>query len=295
MYIRNILKDHIKRYYGSSCNMPPELVARVGLGKKIRPGLISSIVGRNDDRTQLCAAAMETLHAGFLIADDACDNARQRNGQLAWHRIHGVANAWNDANFLVSTSVLMFADCFRGSKSDVAMGFVTQAIAVSCMGQRSDMNVNLANIWSSDIMKTYERMCYQKTGKYTIGLPVQVANLLIDRDPTEVKHHIDAVSLHLGCIFQSCNDIRSPTNEDTEQQRLTWMAAVVARHNPSLETLSLAPEALVKEYENHDLANMHKFYCERKSNTVNRHLDQLRDAGFIEVSNAVEPFTREWT
>lgn len=294
MNLQRTLQRSIVRYYGPICTTKQELIGRVGLGKQTRPSIVCSIAHKHNEHTRVCAAAMETLHTAFLIADDVCDNAKERNGQLAWHSIHGANNAWNDANFLVSTSTRMINDCFAGSLSSVVTSELSDTIATACIGQRTDMNVNLESVRYSEILDVYEQMCFEKTGNYTFGLPIKLGLLLSDRDPTVVREHIQAVSLHLGCIYQSCNDIRSTTNEDLLQRRLTWMAAVVVRNHPSIQTLLLDPKVLLQQYDQNDLASMHKVYCKKKTNLVMRHLDQMSEMGFQEAADVIEPFTREW-
>ena len=70
----------------------------MGQGKGLRPALCLAACeafGGSIDGALLCAAAVELLHAAFLIHDDIEDGSEKRRGTSALHVEHGVPIALN--------------------------------------------------------------------------------------------------------------------------------------------------------------------------------------------------------
>lgn len=180
-------------------------------GKGLRPALCLAACeafGGTVDDALPSAAAVELLHAAFLIHDDIEDGSETRRGRSSLHVEHGVPIALNAGDALATL-------CFRplldnvdvlGSRTarlvlrdfQVTMEHTVAGQAVE-LGWRADNAVDLAPL-------DYLEMVLQKTCAYTTMLPLRVGALIGSWGVAD----LDAVArfgFALGASFQIRDDV----------------------------------------------------------------------------------------
>jgi geranylgeranyl diphosphate synthase type II len=183
----------------------------VGQGKGLRPALCLAACeafGGSVDDALFSAAAVELLHAAFLIHDDIEDGSEKRRGSSALHVKHGVPIALNVGDAL---AVL----CFRPLLDNVdALGSRLSRLVLAEFQRTMERTVEGQAIelgWRHDNATAltpvdYLDMILRKTCAYTTILPLRVGALIGSRGTAD----LDAIAefgFLLGAAFQIHDDL----------------------------------------------------------------------------------------
>jgi geranylgeranyl diphosphate synthase type II len=180
-------------------------------GKGIRPALClatcEAFGGPTEDALP-AAAAIELLHAAFLIHDDIEDDTAKRRGNPAFHIEHGVPIALNagDALAVLSLRPLLESVETLGSRTarlvlaefQSAMERTVEGQAVE-LGWRVDDVIDLTPI-------DYLDLVLRKTCAYTTILPMRVG-ALVGAGTTANLDGIARFGFALGAAFQIQDDV----------------------------------------------------------------------------------------
>jgi geranylgeranyl diphosphate synthase type II len=180
-------------------------------GKGLRPALCLATCeafGGTVDDTLPAAAALELLHAAFLIHDDIEDGSEKRRGRSAMHVEYGVPIALNAGDALATLSLRPLLDATDRLGSRMTRTLLTefqrtmertvegQAIEI---GWRTDNVVDLTP-------RDYLDMILLKTCAYTTILPLRVGALVGSWGTAD----LDAIAQYgfaLGAAFQIQDDV----------------------------------------------------------------------------------------
>ena len=183
----------------------------VGQGKGLRPALCLAACeafGGSTDDALLSAAAIELLHAAFLIHDDIEDGSEKRRGESALHVRHGVPIALNVGDAL---AVLCFrplldnVDVLGSRLARLVLAEFQRTMERTVEGQAVELG------WRHDNAITltpvdYLDMILRKTCAYTTILPLRVGALIGSRGAA----NLDAIAefgFLLGAAFQIHDDL----------------------------------------------------------------------------------------
>jgi len=189
----------------------PMRACTLGPGKSLRPALCLAACeahgGPREDALP-SAAAVEMLHAAFLIHDDIEDGSQRRRGRSALHVERGVAIALNTGDGLAVLAQRPLLDNvgLLGSRMaravfaefQLAMERTVEGQAVE-LGWRGDQVVDLTP-------RDYLDMILHKTCAYTTILPMRVGALI----GSWGRADLDAVArfgFALGAAFQIRDDV----------------------------------------------------------------------------------------
>ena len=180
-------------------------------GKGLRPALCLAACeafGGTVEDALPAAAALELLHAAFLIHDDIEDGTEQRRGRSAMHVEYGVPIALNAGDALATLALRPLLDEIDRLGSRMtravlaefqrAMERTVEGQAVE-IGWRADNVVDLTPV-------DYLDMILRKTCAYTTILPLRVGALIGSWGAAD----LDAIALYgfaLGAAFQIQDDM----------------------------------------------------------------------------------------
>ncbi len=164
---------------------------------------------RHVDDALPAAAALELLHAAFLIHDDIEDGSEQRRGRSAMHVEYGVPIALNAGDALATLALRPLLDEHRPPRvahdprraapsSSATMERTVEGQAVE-IGWRADNVVDLTPV-------DYLDMILRKTCAYTTILPLRVGALIGSWGAAD----LDAIAqfgFALGAAFQIQDDL----------------------------------------------------------------------------------------
>ncbi|HEX5586409.1 MAG TPA: polyprenyl synthetase family protein [Acidimicrobiia bacterium] len=180
-------------------------------GKGLRPALClaacEAFGGAAGDALQ-SAAAIELLHAAFLIHDDIEDDSEWRRGEPTLHVLHGVPIALNAGDALAVMCLRPLLDNVDRLGSRLARSVLAEFQATmerTVEGQAIELGWrrdNTAELTPVD----YLDMILHKTCAYTTILPLRVGALIGSRGRAD----LDAISqfgFSLGAAFQIKDDL----------------------------------------------------------------------------------------
>jgi len=187
-------------------------------GKGLRPALClaacEAFGGTLDDALHV-AAAIELLHAAFLIHDDIEDGSERRRGRAAMHVEYGVPIALNAGDALATLCLRPLLDgvdvlgsrMTRGvlREFQTTMELTVEGQAVE-LGWRVDQALDLTPI-------DYLDMVLRKTCAYTTILPLRTGALIGSWGSAD----LDAIArfgFALGAAFQIQDDVLDVVSDD---------------------------------------------------------------------------------
>lgn len=180
-------------------------------GKGIRPALCvatcEAFGGTRDDALP-AAAAIELLHAAFLIHDDIEDGSEKRRGRTAMHVEHGVPIALNAGDALATLCLRPLLDNVHVLGSRRARSVLAEfqcAMERTVEGQAVELGWRVDDV--IDLTPAdYLDMVLRKTCAYTTILPTRVGALV----GSWFAADLDAVArfgFALGAAFQIQDDV----------------------------------------------------------------------------------------
>ncbi len=196
---------------GDSFSRIPEFISR---GKMIRGALVYlgfEAFGSSDlSKADPFAAAVELLHAGFLIHDDIMDRDELRRGKPAIHV--SIRDRFDSSFKEVEKTAENIAICLGNicyftafdliDNSSITKLFNREAI-VTGLGQMDDLYLS-----SSEKIPGHETILniYRlKTARYTFSLPLKAGATAAGADPTSLEM-LNDLGIEIGTLFQMRDD-----------------------------------------------------------------------------------------
>jgi len=188
-------------------------------GKGIRPALClatcEAFGGQPDDALP-AAAAIELLHAAFLIHDDIEDDTAKRRGHPALHVEHGVPIALNAGDALAVLSLRPLLESVEALGSRTARSVLAEfqsAMERTVEGQAVELGWRVDDVVDLTPLD-YLDMVLCKTCAYTTILPMRVGAIV----GAGAAANLDAIArfgFALGAAFQIQDDVLDMTSART--------------------------------------------------------------------------------
>ena len=197
-------------------------------GKAVRPELLvrtyRALGGTDPALADHVAAAVELLHAAFVMHDDVIDHDSTRRGRLNvngtfTHRARAQGASPATAANLGATAGILAGDlALVGAITTIArapapphvtaalLDHVEEAVRTTAAGELADVELSLGvgQYTLDDVLTMAER----KTAVYSFVLPMQAAALLVDSErATRSLPLLDRLGRHLGLAFQLQDDL----------------------------------------------------------------------------------------
>ncbi len=180
-------------------------------GKGLRPALClaacEAFGGTSEDALP-AAAALELLHAAFLIHDDIEDGSEKRRGRSAMHIEYGVPIALNAGDALAALSLrplLDDADRLGSRMTRAVLAEFQRTMERTVEGQAVEIGWRADNVVDLTPLD-YLDMILRKTCAYTTILPLRVGALIGSWGSAD----LDAIAQYgfaLGAAFQIQDDV----------------------------------------------------------------------------------------
>lgn len=191
--------------------------ALLGPGKRVR-ALLALAAGRETGASHEVAlqigCALEMLHAASLVVDDlpAMDDAEQRRGRAATHRVHGEAVALLAAIGLIAQAfaVVGALAAVPGAARAAMVRTLARAIGAEglCGGQLGDLRAGPAG----GSLQALHHIGRRKTGALFVAA-VEL-NALAAGAGGQRLAQLHGYAHHLGLAFQVCDDLADAGEDD---------------------------------------------------------------------------------
>ncbi len=241
--------DGLQRALGRDLNAIPSELSEAGLlgplrdflarpGKSLRARLVEAawrLSGARDDPPGLLAAIVEVLHAGSLVIDDIEDEAMERRGRAALHRLYGVPRALNAGNWLYFWSELLLEQLgLDPARELMARRLLTRTILSCHQGQAIDLTARVTELGQSVVPGLVAEVTSLKTGSL-VALAMRLGALAARAAP-DCAQALECVGADLGTGLQMSDDLGSIASEprwkkgreDLLGARATWPWAWLA-------------------------------------------------------------------
>lgn len=178
---------------------------------------------------------VELVHAGSLVVDDIEDDATERRGALALHRIHGVPVALNAGNWLYFLPFTLIERLPLSTGTQLAVHRKLSHTLLRCHeGQALDLSVRASEPRRTDVPAIVHATMAGKTGAL-LELAAHLGALAGGASGAPLQA-ISVFGRELGVALQMLDDlgsILSPARrakglEDVGKSRLTWPWAHLA-------------------------------------------------------------------
>jgi len=224
----------------------PEFISR---GKMIRGALVylgfEAFGGKDISIADPLAAAIELLHAGFLIHDDIMDRDDLRRGKPAIHVSlrDKFDNSFTDSgktaeNIAICLGNICYFTAFNFiNDRRISMLFNREAI-ITGLGQMDDLYLS-----SSKEIPDHEKTLniYRlKTARYTFSLPLKAGAILAGADEKTLKT-LNELGIEIGTLFQMRDDelnfygdadkTGKPAGSDIREGKKTLIYSLLLHHS----------------------------------------------------------------
>jgi geranylgeranyl diphosphate synthase type II len=186
-------------------------------GKGLRAALCLATcqaLGAPSVRALNTAVAIELLHNGFLVHDDAQDGSQVRRGEPTLHREFGLAVAINVGNALSLLALGRFLDNHVLLGAPTALELIRDAQEMlhhTLEGQALELAWIRDNVCDLD-QADYFQLCLKKTAWYTTIFPCRAgAWIATGRRPD--ARRLDRFAWYLGLAFQIQDDLLNLTGQ----------------------------------------------------------------------------------
>ena len=194
------------------------------------------------------AAALELMHMATLIHDDVIDNASTRRGVPALHHKFGTRNAVICGDYLLSQSMLMFAnmDTQRINREEdfsPPIRRVSRALSAVCRGEYLQ-HLNTGNLDMH--LFTYLRIISGKTA--ALFYTAAYIGGKLGEEPQKAAQDLGRFGRYLGMIFQIYDDCKDyewtqsralkPVGSDIKSGVVTLPLLFAIKKNPELRGMA---------------------------------------------------------
>lgn len=252
--------------------------------------------------------ALEALHAGSLVIDDVQDEAEERRGAPALHRLHGVALALNAGNWLYFWPLALIGRAGLTPVVEVAIRRAFEDAVMLChAGQALDLSVRMTALPRASIAETVAASTRWKTGAL-FSLATTVGALAAGGSSAVVRA-LATFGEEAGVALQMADDVssllrparRAKAEEDLRGARPTWPWAWIAESLDDVAFRALQATALAYAHGevslDEVLERMRPHVEHRGRVLVRRKLDaafaELRAALPASRQNLVDPLEAE--
>lgn len=192
-------------------------------GKKIRGFLVIlgfELAGKKIDKEILkAAAAIEILHAGFLIQDDFIDQSGQRRGKPALYcrfenKHEGTINVILLADIMIFLTTKIISGLkFSPDLKCKTLNFLSKTSLDTGLGQHLDYFLSRLGVVKKqqDVIQIHKL----KTAEYTVINPLQIGAIL-GEGSDELLESIWQFGLKLGIAFQIRDDVLGVFGDEKE-------------------------------------------------------------------------------
>lgn len=230
--------------------------------KRIRAQLLqigATLAGGAPKRTlEICACAIELLHAGSLIIDDIQDGSQLRRGAASLHVTHGIPRALCSGNWLYFRPLSLIRSLGLPAERELrAYHLYHDALERAHFGQALDLTVRIDDIPPSRVAPLCDAVLALKTGAVT-ALALSLGALVAGASDEQIAA-LAAFGEHFGTVLQRCDDLGnilgrvSPDKqfEDLLQRKPTgfWGYAATALSEESYESLRTRARRLPDDTE----------------------------------------------
>jgi geranylgeranyl pyrophosphate synthase len=201
-------------------------------GKDVRARLVCAgwrfAGGAEDDCPEGIARVVELLHAGSLIVDDVEDEAHERRGGLALHRLVGISLAINTGSWMYFWALAELARLAIPGALELAV----TTLARCHQGQALDLATRIDRLAMRDVPAVVAATTRLKTGslcRFATELGALAAGA-----SAEARVQIGTFGERAGIALQMLDDLssigarRAKGREDLRQARPTWPWAWLA-------------------------------------------------------------------
>jgi geranylgeranyl diphosphate synthase type II len=252
-----------------------ELATAAEGGKRFRPALVlaahEALGGRRMDAAIQVGAAVQLLHAAFVIHDDVIDGDDVRRGRLnvsGTFRAEALSSgaAPDDASGLgraagilagdlaLAAAVRAVATC--GAPPDVVallLDLVDSALHITSAGELADVRLSLGvetvSLAESLVMEE------QKTSAYSFSLPLQAGAVLAGAGE-RVVDGLGAVGRDMGVAFQLADDLVGVFGDPAVTGKSTTSDLRTRKQTPLLVHARSTPEwTRIRPYVGRDLTD----------------------------------------
>lgn len=216
-YIKEQLKEYSEGFvlfndWGQdSFSRIPEFISR---GKMIRGALVylgfEAFGGKDLSLADPLAAAVELLHAGFLIHDDIMDQDELRRGKPAIHVSlrDKFDNSFSDSektaeNIAICLGNICYFTAFNFINNRSVSRLFNREAIITGLGQMDDLYLS-----SSQEIPNHEKILniYRlKTAKYTFSLPLKTGAIMAGVDDKTLET-LNELGIEIGTLFQMRDD-----------------------------------------------------------------------------------------
>ncbi len=204
--------------------------ALLGPGKRVRAVLAWAAgreLGTPEPVALALGCAVEMVHAASLVMDDlpAMDDAQQRRGRAATHRVHGEAVAMLAAVGLIAEAFALLAGL--DAVTDAARARMVQVLARAtgrdglCGGQCDDLHPPGTGV------QALARIGHRKTGALftaAVELSAHAADAAADQ-----RQRLQAYAHHVGLAFQVGDDLLDDGQDDGRPSHVALLGRGGAR------------------------------------------------------------------
>jgi geranylgeranyl pyrophosphate synthase len=232
---------------------------------------------------------IEVLHAGSLVIDDIEDDAVERRGRPALHRLYGVPRALNAGNWLYFWSELLLQEVRLDPVRELeARRWFARTVFGCHHGQAIDLSARATELEQSRIPELVNVVTALKTGNL-VALAMRLGALAADADPARTEA-LAGFGFGLGKALQMLDDLGGigieprwhKGYEDLVAARPTWPWAWLAAdlEGPAFDELRRLARAVgASERPPTDLAAaMRSHLGERGRIRIDAHLASTRAA-----------------
>jgi len=179
--------------------------------------------------------AIELMHAGSLIIDDIEDDADERRGAPALHRMVGTARALNAGNWLYFVALSRLSALSLSATRERDLSRAAHICLMRCHeGQALDLGVRISELRKSDVRGVAEATSRLKTGAL-MGLAAQLGATVACASAADVKalaHFGEQIGVALQMLDDltcfSCDDRAHKALEDLRAERPSFIWAFAA-------------------------------------------------------------------
>lgn len=222
-------------------------------GKRFRGRLVELAYGAAGGAGSAPAALshlVETLHAGSLVVDDIEDEAVERRGAPALHRVYGMERALNAGNWMYFWPAALAGESHLAPALELEVYRRMHRTLLRChYGQALDLSLRVGDLTQAELPGAVRSTTRLKTGSL-LEFAAELGALAAEASP-EVVEALGRFGSDIGTGLQMLDDLsgvaggkrREKAREDMEHGRPTWVWAWAAERLTPDDFAALQEEA----------------------------------------------------